>query len=265
MMLFKRNRNEASSVTSLPAPHVQMRYPEPGKNAELEPEALGPVEDWLDAACAPLIGILSYTERQDLRSEMRQHLHSLVMAHREMGEPVDVAVEKSLRKFGDPETVARQWSLAGGKTSRRSRYRAGIGGQAHGIRVTLALCGLMGVFGFALRGALPGKLSTGNSHVQTQMKATPEGSVSPERMAMLLHGFKHSFAVQNIPCTSCHSSSIATINFYTDPTSGRIWGTDGRDPKGIRNAGTMRVLLNGSVEMLYSDQDVRPPAGGRAR
>jgi hypothetical protein len=99
-MLFKRDCNDTSPADNTPDPSV---------TTTLEPAALAPLEDWLDAACAPLIGRITYIERQELRNEMRQHLHSLVLAHREMGEPAEVAVDKALRKFGDPATVARQW------------------------------------------------------------------------------------------------------------------------------------------------------------
>jgi hypothetical protein len=187
----------------VPYPSAQLRSADPGAAAVLEPEALAPLEDWLDAACAPLIGRISYTERQDLRNEMRQHLHSLVLAYRELGEPAEVAVDKALRKFGDPATMARQWDFSEGKITGHRRNR--IAGQRHGIRVTLALCALMGVFGFALRGALPGSLPT--STVQDRVQPAPRSA--PDSLAWAPVGFHHHFNLPNIRCTECHRQSSA--------------------------------------------------------
>ena len=43
------------------------------------------IEDFLDHHCAPLIGRVSYEERQEQRAEMRQLVLSLAAAHEELG------------------------------------------------------------------------------------------------------------------------------------------------------------------------------------
>jgi hypothetical protein len=68
------------------------------------------IQDYLDQVCAPLIGVMSYTARMELRTEIEQHLRALIEAHRELGAPPDTAFALAIEKFGKPEQVARQWN-----------------------------------------------------------------------------------------------------------------------------------------------------------
>ena len=66
------------------------------------------LHDYLDHVCAPLVGIVPYDRRHELRAELRDHLEGLVASHEERGIDREVAVANALRQFGDPRRLARQ-------------------------------------------------------------------------------------------------------------------------------------------------------------
>jgi hypothetical protein len=66
------------------------------------------IEDYLDHLCAPLVGLVPYARRQELRAEWAAHLDCLVEAHREMGHGPAGAVLGALQQFGDPDRMAQQ-------------------------------------------------------------------------------------------------------------------------------------------------------------
>jgi hypothetical protein len=68
------------------------------------------LEDYLDRVCAPLVELVPYARRQELRSELRGHLEALVATHEELGSGRDAAVVLALRQFGPPRELARRWA-----------------------------------------------------------------------------------------------------------------------------------------------------------
>jgi hypothetical protein len=68
------------------------------------------LEDYLDHVCAPLVGLVPYARRQELRAELRGHLEALVATHEELGSARDAAVVLGLRQFGPPRDLARRWA-----------------------------------------------------------------------------------------------------------------------------------------------------------
>jgi hypothetical protein len=70
------------------------------------------IDDYLDHACAPLVGVVPFEKREELRREWRAHLEALAEARAELdGAPAD-AVAAALRQFGDPVRLGRQWARA---------------------------------------------------------------------------------------------------------------------------------------------------------
>jgi hypothetical protein len=68
------------------------------------------LEDYLDHVCAPLVGVVPYARRAELRAELREHLEAFVATHEELGSPRDVGVLMALRQFGPPRELARMWA-----------------------------------------------------------------------------------------------------------------------------------------------------------
>ncbi len=73
------------------------------------------LEDYLDHLCAPLIGVLSYARRSQLRLETQLHLEALSAEGVEQGKTSDLALTDALREFGEPwrigEGILREISL----------------------------------------------------------------------------------------------------------------------------------------------------------
>ena len=95
-------------------PHDEVGSPSP---ADRSPNRLDDgvardvrLEDYLDHVCAPLIGLVPYARRQELRGELRSHLEALAASHVELGSAPDVALIRSLHQFGDPHAIARHWA-----------------------------------------------------------------------------------------------------------------------------------------------------------
>jgi len=68
------------------------------------------IEDYLDHVFAPLLGLVPYARRQELRAELRSHLEALVATHEERGAARDAAVAMALRQFGPPHALGRLWA-----------------------------------------------------------------------------------------------------------------------------------------------------------
>jgi hypothetical protein len=73
------------------------------------PESTERLEDYLDFACAPLVGRVPYSRRQELRAELRSHLEALADSYVELGHTPDTALVLSLRQFGDPTKLGKSW------------------------------------------------------------------------------------------------------------------------------------------------------------
>ena len=83
------------------------------QNTNLSVETCSPdpqIEDYLDHVCAPLVGLVPYARRQELRAELRGHLEALVATHEELGSARTAAVVLALRQFGPPRCLSRQWA-----------------------------------------------------------------------------------------------------------------------------------------------------------
>lgn len=60
------------------------------------------VEDFLDHLCVPLVGVVPYERREELRREIREHVLSLIEDGEEQGLSPAEAVEAALREIGEP-------------------------------------------------------------------------------------------------------------------------------------------------------------------
>jgi len=70
------------------------------------------VNDYLEKLTAPLVDVLSYTEREALRTEVRLHLQAIAAAHEELGSASEDALNAALRDFGNPRKIGRGIYLA---------------------------------------------------------------------------------------------------------------------------------------------------------
>lgn len=66
------------------------------------------IEDFLDHRFAPLIGTISYEERQERRAEMRQQILSLAAAHEELGSTRGEAIAYAVNSLATPMPVTVQ-------------------------------------------------------------------------------------------------------------------------------------------------------------
>src|SRR6476646_4572990 len=85
----------------------------PSEGAPADPDRKSRVEEYLDHLCAPLIGMMRFTERRELRNEVENHLLALIDEYEEMGLRPDVAAEGALREHGEPwaigEALLDEW------------------------------------------------------------------------------------------------------------------------------------------------------------
>jgi hypothetical protein len=80
------------------------------RTSEEAPPMDARIEDYLDHVSAPLVGLVPYARRRELRAELRVHLEALVATHEELGSVRDAAVVLALRQFGPPRHLSRQWA-----------------------------------------------------------------------------------------------------------------------------------------------------------
>ncbi len=66
--------------------------------------------DYLDHVCVPLVGVVPYARRQELRAELAEHLEALIESYQEMGSRPEWAVVQALQQFGEPSKLSRQWA-----------------------------------------------------------------------------------------------------------------------------------------------------------
>src|SRR5437870_479455 len=78
----------------------------PAKPAVADPR----IDDYLDHVYAPLVGVVPYARRQELKAELRAHLETLAASYEELGSTPDGAVVSALRQFGDPSDLSREWT-----------------------------------------------------------------------------------------------------------------------------------------------------------
>jgi hypothetical protein len=69
-----------------------------------------PIEDYLDKVYAPLVKVVPYARRQELRKEIRGHLEALMDGYEELGHSPEAAALAALQQFGDPDVVGRRWA-----------------------------------------------------------------------------------------------------------------------------------------------------------
>ena len=67
------------------------------------------IEDYLDRVCAPLVGTIARSKREEIRQRVRLRLEQFTTAHRELGSTDAEAVELALTQCGDPELISRRW------------------------------------------------------------------------------------------------------------------------------------------------------------
>lgn len=84
------------------------------------------VHDYLDHLCAPLIGILPYSRRREVRLEAEAHLYALIEEQREAGMDLLKATETALSQYGAPyrlgQAIADGWSRSEGSRTKPAKY-----------------------------------------------------------------------------------------------------------------------------------------------
>jgi hypothetical protein len=99
-------------------PRAQVRAGSPASSARSRPPC-GPgdppgsdpaLEEYLDRVYAPLVGVVPYAQRIELRAELREHLQALVTTREESGDSHAGAVRAALTQFGPPHDLARLWA-----------------------------------------------------------------------------------------------------------------------------------------------------------
>jgi hypothetical protein len=108
------------------------------------------IEDYLDHVCAPLVGLVPYARRQELRAELRGHLDALVGTHEELGSERDVAVVMALRQFGPPREISHQWA----REWIQGNEPAGVQSPWRAMRIALISFGAAALLGLALLAVL---------------------------------------------------------------------------------------------------------------
>ena len=82
------------------------------------------IEDYLDHLCAPLVGVVPYAERQNLRFEAREHLLEIAAEFEAEGQKPETALTNAMQAHGEPwrigESFLRAWD---GTASRRHSAR----------------------------------------------------------------------------------------------------------------------------------------------
>jgi hypothetical protein len=94
-------------------PHDSPATPSPlwrrTTGASIAPPPDPRIEDYLDQVYAPLVDVAPYARRQELRTELREHLEALAATHEALGSSREAAVLAAFRQFGPPRDLARQW------------------------------------------------------------------------------------------------------------------------------------------------------------
>lgn len=82
------------------------------------------IEDYLDHLCAPLLGVVPYAERQNLRFEAREHLLEIAAEFEAEGQQPETALTNAMQAHGEPwrigEAFLREWD--GTESRRHSKY-----------------------------------------------------------------------------------------------------------------------------------------------
>jgi hypothetical protein len=102
------------------------------------------VEDFLDHRLAPLVGTVSYEERQQMRADLRQEIESIVAAHEELGSTHDQAVALALRGLTTPVAAVNNQGVASRTTD------APAAGRKASLPVALRAFGAAGAASLAL-------------------------------------------------------------------------------------------------------------------
>jgi hypothetical protein len=120
----------------------------PAEAAEPDPR----IEDYLDRVSAPLVDLVSYDTRQELRAELRSHLEALSASYEELGASRDRAVRAALRQLGDARLVADRYAqLSSGALSPGGSLPAWAG-----VLAAFACAGLVEPISQFLTAWLPG-------------------------------------------------------------------------------------------------------------
>jgi hypothetical protein len=105
-------KSESAARVHQPGPVEEARRPDPR------------LDDYLDQVYAPLVGVVPYAKRQELRAELRGHLEALVSGYQELEPDPGAAVPAALRQFGDPRRLARRLARAWAPEKSASVWRA---------------------------------------------------------------------------------------------------------------------------------------------
>lgn len=84
----------------------------PSDALSAEDEARAQIEDYLDYLCAPLLGIVPYTQRRRLRLETEDHLRALTEDFQAEGFAPGEAVAVALREYGEPWRIGQDFAEA---------------------------------------------------------------------------------------------------------------------------------------------------------
>jgi hypothetical protein len=90
-----------SGAVHPPSPSLSLPVEAPGREPLLE--------DYLDHLFAPLVGIVPFSHRQELRRETTAHLDALTDSYRNLGCGPKEATAEAIMQFGDPGMIAREW------------------------------------------------------------------------------------------------------------------------------------------------------------
>src|SRR2546423_519170 len=84
------------------------------------------IQDYLDHLCSPLIGIVPYIRRQEVRMEAEGHLYALIEEQREAGLDLLRATETALQRYGVPHRLGQAivdcWCTGEGSRTRPTKY-----------------------------------------------------------------------------------------------------------------------------------------------
>jgi len=98
------------------------------------------IEDFLDHQAAPLVGRISYEERQELRAELRQQILSLAAAHQELGSTRGEAIALALNSM-----AAKPVEMAAQRATPELATRAATGAFAGSLKLALWSFGIAGL------------------------------------------------------------------------------------------------------------------------
>lgn len=132
MMLGRFHQEETKSIslsTYTPAPRAALMTEED-------------MEDYLDHACAPLLGQSSYKERQRVRADIRTQLEAIITAYQELGHSREEAVGLTLQSLCKESATQENTSAAVTVEQARQQQSRSLALRSFGITSAISLAGL---------------------------------------------------------------------------------------------------------------------------